>query len=108
MKITLFNFILIPHLILASSLTTGDAYSKSSMQINTDGENGIIQNNTAVEVSNSGNKINGEAGYNIVPGEEKILRVASSEPKTEQNSPKPVIISSLEKFLNFILGLFKK
>ena len=55
-KILLFNFILIPQLLLASSLNTGDANSKATMQINTDGENVIIQNNDATAISNTGNK----------------------------------------------------
>jgi len=54
-KILLFNFIIIPHLILASSLQTGDAYSKSSIQINTDDENVVIQNNDVSAISNTGN-----------------------------------------------------
>src|SRR3990167_11207308 len=55
-KILLFNFILVPQLLLASSLNTGDANSKATMQINTDGENVIIQNNDATAISNTGNK----------------------------------------------------
>ena len=55
-KILLFNFILIPQLLLASSLKTGDANSKATTQINTDGENVVIQNNDATAVSNTGNK----------------------------------------------------
>ena len=60
-KILLFNFILIPQLLLASSLQTGDANSKATMQINTDGENVVIQNNDATAISNTSNKIDSDS-----------------------------------------------
>lgn len=152
-KIILFNLLIIPQVVLASSMTTGDAYSKSSSQTNTDGENVIIQNNTATAVSNSGNKTspnsistgdstavsevninNGNVEGELkveVNGEEKILKITqpgnykletnelitnklsdsqitTSESKTKQNFSKPGIISNFEKFLDFILGFFKK
>ena len=52
----LFNFIFIPQLVLASSITTGDAYSKSTVTTTTDEEFVTIQNNTATAVSNTGNQ----------------------------------------------------
>lgn len=39
---------------MASSLKTGDASSKSSMQNTTDGQNVVIQDNSATAISNTG------------------------------------------------------
>src|SRR3989338_5158700 len=53
-KIILFNFIIIPQIILASFIQTGDTSAKSSSQINTDGENVVVENNEASAYSNTG------------------------------------------------------
>src|SRR3989344_2375593 len=120
-KIVLFNFVLVPHLILASYITTGDAFSKSSVQINTDGENVVVGNNEASAYSNTGgnsspNDVNtgdtsavAEVNTNNAQVEVKLENaVATSQSKMKEKSAKPSIISYWQRFLNFIFSFFKQ
>ncbi|OGK12708.1 hypothetical protein A3C98_00935 [Candidatus Roizmanbacteria bacterium RIFCSPHIGHO2_02_FULL_37_15] len=99
-KIFLFNFILIPQLILISSIKTGDAYSKSSLQTNTDEEFVVIQNNNVSSFGNSGNKTGSESestGNATAVSEMQInngkvegkLEVEANGEKKELNIDKP-------------------
>src|SRR3989344_4913793 len=68
-KIVLFNFIIIPQIILASyiniasnAIKTGDASAKSSSQIITDEENVVVENNEVNAYSNTcGNSSSNES-----------------------------------------------
>ena len=120
-KIILFNFIIIPQIILASYINTGDASAKSSSQINTDGENVVVENNEASAYSNTGgnsspNDINtgdtsavAEVNTNNAQVEVKLENaVATSQSKMKEKSAKPSIISYWQRFLNFIFSFFKQ
>ena len=120
-KILLFNFILIPQLLLASSLQTGDANSKATSQINTDGENVVVENNEASAYSNTGgnsspNDINtgdtsavAEVNTNNAQVEVKLENaVATSQSKMKEKSAEPNMTSYWQKFLNFIFSFFKQ
>ena len=97
-KILLFNFILIPQLLLTSTLNTGDAYSKSSMTTSTDGEFVVTQDNDVTAISNTGNKTDSESTgdstavseMNINDGKvEGKLEVEVNGEKKEMNVDKP-------------------
>ena len=97
-EILLFNFILIPQLLLTSTLNTGDAYSKSSMTTSTDGEFVVTQDNDVTAISNTGNKTDSESTgdstavseMNINDGKvEGKLEVEVNGEKKEMNVDKP-------------------
>src|SRR3990172_5726958 len=97
-KILLFNFILIPQLLLTNTLNTGDAYSKSSMTTSTDGEFVVTQDNDVTAISNTGNKTDSESTgdstavseMNINDGKvEGKLEVEVNGEKKEMNVDKP-------------------
>ena len=127
-KIILFNFIIIPQIILASyiniasnAIKTGDASAKSSSQIITDEENVVVENNEASAYSNTGaysspNDVNtgdtsavAEVSTNNGQVEAKLENaVATSQSKMKEKSAEPNMTSYWQKFLNFIFSFFKQ
>lgn len=82
-KIILFNFILVPQIILASFIQTGDAYSRSSTNINTDGENVAVENNEATAILNTGD--NSSPASNAVETNSNSVTTGDSTAVSEVN-----------------------
>ena len=72
-KIILFNFIIIPQIILASFIQTGDTSAKSSSQINTDGENVVVENNEVNAYSNTGGNSSSNESNSVTTGDSSAV-----------------------------------
>lgn len=72
-KVVLFNFILVPQIILVSFIQTGDAFSKSSATISTDGENAVVENNEVKAYSNTGANTSPNGSDSITTGDSKAV-----------------------------------
>ena len=79
-KILLFNFIIIPQIILASytniasnAIKTGDASAKSSSQIITDEENVVVENNEVNAYSNTGGNSSSNESNSVTTGDSSAV-----------------------------------
>ena len=90
---TVLYLVLIPHLILVSSMTTGDTYSKSTNTTYTDEEFVIIQNNTVTAVSNTGSQSGTSSTGNATAVSEVNINNGNVEGKlqVEANGDKKIL-----------------